>query len=154
MGVASLAYFTTYLTTISNSVTTFGISFLVGMGGAGVYLTLLLMTEKNLTVLDNSLVKDLNLMTVLFVISGGFVAAITQTTAGAFSQANLQSVFMIGFGWQGALTGVAGSSTRAKLTDEIDEVKKIASEGLTIALQAKDFKIQQLTEALKEVSTK
>ena len=113
---------------------------------------MLLMTEKNLTVLENGLVKDLNLMSLLFVMSGGFVAAITQTTSGLFTTNNLQAVFMVGFGWQGALTGVASSSTRVKLSDELQQTRLNATEGIEIALKAKDIKITQLTDALRKIS--
>ncbi len=148
-----VAHLTEYLTPVKSGVETFSVSFLIGMGGAAVYLALLLMTEKNLSILENSIVKDMNLMSLLFVMSGGFVAAVTQTTTGTtFSTNSLQSVFMIGFGWQGALTGVAGSSTRVKLNEEIQQVKTSLGEGLAIALQSKDTKIEQLTDALRKVS--
>jgi carbon monoxide dehydrogenase subunit G len=84
--------------------------------------------------------------------SGGFVAAITQTTSGLFTTNNLQAVFMVGFGWQGALTGVAGSSTRVKLSDELQQTRLNATEGIEIALKAKDIKITQLTDALRKIS--
>ena len=152
IGLVVIAYMTTFFETVKGGLVTFGISFLVGMGGAGVYLALLLMTEKNLTVLENGLVKDLNLMSLLFVMSGGFVAAITQTTSGLFTTNNLQAVFMVGFGWQGALTGVASSSTRVKLSDELQQTRLNATEGIEIALKAKDIKITQLTDALRKIS--
>jgi len=59
---------------------------------------------------------------------------------------------MVGFGWQGALTGVAGSSTRVKLSDELQQTRLNATEGIEIALKAKDIKITQLTDALRKIS--
>ena len=61
---------------------TFWVSFLIGLGGAGVYLMLLLIVEGHLKILKNNNVVDLGLMSYLFLLSGGFVAAITQVSAG------------------------------------------------------------------------
>lgn len=83
---------------IASNLSTFWVSFLVGMVGAGVYLLLLLMTESKLKILENDVIGDLPLMTLLYVMSGGFVAAVTQTSTGVLAPNGLQAVFMIGFG--------------------------------------------------------
>ena len=79
---------------------------------------LLLMTESKLKILENHIVGDLPLMTLLYIMSGGFVAAITQTSTGILSSNGLQAVFMIGFGWQGALSGVGASGSIRKATED------------------------------------
>lgn len=105
---------------------TFWISFSVGIIGAGVYLMLLLMTERKLKMLDNDIIKNLPLMTLLFIMSGGFVSAIIQTSIGILSPNGLQAVFMIGFGWQGALSGAGASGSIKKIAqDYLNESQKI-----------------------------
>lgn len=118
---------------IREVIITFWVAFCVGMVGAGVYLSVLLMTEKNIVILKNELITDLSLMTFLFLLSGGFVAAIIQTSTGILTSSGIQAVFMLGFGWQGAISGLAGTGTRAKLvednrdvTGERDDAKKRA----------------------------
>jgi uncharacterized membrane protein len=95
---------------------TFWIAFVVGIIGASVYLSVILMTEKHLRILENRLIGDISLMTGLYILSGGFVAAITQVSTGILTASGVQAVFMLGFGWQGAISGFAGTSTRAELT--------------------------------------
>lgn len=123
--VGVIAIFSLYLSfsdslfaPVREVVLTFWISFCVGLIGAGVYLSLLLMTEKNLKILENALTDDLFLMTFIFLLSGGFVAAVTQVSTGTLAPSGLQAVFMLGFGWLGALAGVAGTSTRVQLSQQ------------------------------------
>lgn len=111
---------------VPQEVITFSVSFLVGMGGAGTYLLLLLMTDRKVEILINPLMK-LRYMTVLYSIVGGFVAAIFQTATGnPIAVTSLQNVFMIGFGWQGALTGVGASGKvkegRQNLGDSLEAI--------------------------------
>jgi hypothetical protein len=107
---------------------TFLISFVIGTAGAFVYLFILLMTDRTLSILRNSLLP-LWAMVVLFTVSGGIVAAITQTTTGAgIAVNNVQSVFMVGFGWQGVMSGAGGSSKVGDLKENEVEMKKLIGE--------------------------
>jgi hypothetical protein len=130
--------------------TTFWTSFIVGSLGAVVYLGLLIMTEKNLNVLQNDVLHDTYLMALLFVFSGGFVAAITQTSAGRLTAGALQSVFLLGFGWQGALTGVAASSTRVKINEDFQETYTNDTLNLETIIAVQESKINELDRALRE----
>ena len=94
-------------------IVTFAISFLVGISGASIYLLMLLMADRKVKILENQLMS-LRWMTLLYVISGGLVAGLFQTATGSQVVAtNLQNIFMIGFGWQGAVAGI-GASGRVK----------------------------------------
>lgn len=134
---------------IREVIITFWISFCVGIAGAGVYLSLLLMTEKNIVILKNDLIKDLSLMTFLFLLSGGFVAAITQTSTGILTSSGIQAVFMLGFGWQGAISGVAGTGTRAKLVEDNRDVTEERDDAKERAELAKE-ELQKENRMLKE----
>jgi hypothetical protein len=137
-----LCFFTGSLAPATDTVITFWISFLVGLGGAGVYLTLLLIVEGHLKILKNNIVADLGVMSFLFLLSGGFVAAVTQVSAGILAAGGVQAVFMVGFGWLGALSGVAGVKARAELNLEN---KDLAEE----AYQA-ETKLESSVEGLKK----
>lgn len=136
---------------IRKVIITFWVAFCVGMAGAGVYLSLLLMTEKNIVILKNELIKDLSLMTFLFLLSGGFVAAITQTSTGILTSSGIQAVFMLGFGWQGAISGVAGTGTRAKLVEDKRDLIDEASDDKEKADIAKERLIKENVELKAEV---
>ena len=103
---------------------TFELSFIFGIMGAGVYIMLIILTEKNLNVFDNGLVDNLALMCSFFILSSGFVAAVTQVTAGVLVSKDIHTVFMLGFGWQGAMAGVVATGTRAKAASDFEEEKK------------------------------
>ncbi len=102
-------------------IVTFVISFFVGISGAGIYLLMLLMADRKVEILENPMLP-LPWMTALFVIAGGLVAGLFQTATGSpVAATNLQNVFMIGFGWQGAIAGI-GASGRVKAgREEIGE---------------------------------
>lgn len=92
---------------------TFAASFLVGVCGAGTYLLLLLMTDRKMEILVNKFMRPLH-MTIFYIIAGGLVAGLFNTATGnPIMATSLQNVFMIGFGWQGAIAGV-GASGRVK----------------------------------------
>lgn len=136
---------------------TFCISFIVGMGGAGIYLILLLMTEKDLAILQNKIIPNLTAMVSLFLISGGFVSAITQTATGSISTSSLYSIFMIGFGWQGALSGIAGSGAIKDKKEEVEIISRardIENMEKEVIAKRKDREIQDIREALKEALQK
>jgi hypothetical protein len=137
-----LCFFIGSLAPATDAVITFWISFLIGLGGAGVYLTLLLIVEGHLKILKNNIVSDLGVMSFLFLLSGGFVAAVTQVSAGILATGGVQAVFMVGFGWLGALSGVAGVKARAELNLEN---KDLAEE----AYQA-ETKLESSVEGLKK----
>ena len=54
LGTVILCLFTNLFTSTTGYVMTFWVSFLIGLGGAGVYLTLLLLVEGDLPFLRNS----------------------------------------------------------------------------------------------------
>ncbi len=125
-----------------DSVITFWISFLIGLGGAGVYLTLLLIVEGHLKILKNNIISDLGVMSFLFLLSGGFVAAVTQVSTGILTTGGVQAVFMVGFGWLGALSGVAGVKARAELNLENKDLAEEADQA--------EAKLESSTEGLKK----
>jgi len=137
-----LCYFTNSFASLTDSVMTFWLSFLVGLGGAGVYLTLLLIVEGHLKILKNNIIADLGFMSFLFLLSGGFVAAVTQVSAGVIAAGGIQAVFMIGFGWLGALSGVAGVKARAELNME--------NADLVAEAEHAEAKLESSTEGLKK----
>ena len=137
-----LCFFTSSFAPIVDSVVTFWISFLIGLGGAGVYLTLLLIVEGHLKILKNNIISDLGVMSFLFLLSGGFVAAVTQVSAGILASGGVQAVFMVGFGWLGALSGVAGVKARAELNLENKDLAEEANEA--------EAKLESSTEGLKK----
>lgn len=109
----------------TDPVTTFTISFAIGAAGALVYIFLLLMTDRTISILRNDILP-LMVMIILFMITGGIVAGITQTASGTGIAANnVQTVFMVGFGWQGAISGAGGSSKVAEEKENTIELKSL-----------------------------
>lgn len=49
------------------------------------------------------------------------MAAVTQITTGILGTSGVQAVFLVGFGWQGAISGVAGVPARLKLSSELED---------------------------------
>lgn len=137
-----LCSFVSNFSSLADSVMTFWVSFLIGLGGAGVYLTLLLIVEGHLKILKNSIISDLGLMSFLFLLSGGFVAAVTQVSTGVLATGGVQAVFMVGFGWLGALSGVAGVKARAELNLENKDLTEVANQAET--------KLESSVEGLKK----
>lgn len=137
-----LVFYISSFSAAANSVMTFWLSFLIGLGGAGVYLTLLLLVEGHLKILKNNIISDLGVMSFLFLLSGGFVAAVTQVSTGILTTGGIQAVFMVGFGWLGALSGVAGVKARAKLNLE--------NQDLAIEADQAEAKLESSTEGLKK----
>lgn len=130
---------------------TFWGSFLVGIIGAGVFLLMLLMTERNLTTLENNVVPDKSLMAFLYILSGGFVAAITQTSIGVLSSNGLQGVFMIGFGWQGALSGVGASGSIRKAVADLPGVTDANQKDAETMIKKKE---KELTDTIAKLETR
>lgn len=137
-----LCFFISSFAPVADSVMTFWISFLIGLGGAGVYLTLLLIVEGHLKILKNNIISDLGFMSFLFLLSGGFVAAVTQVSTGILVTGGVQAVFMVGFGWLGALSGVAGVKARAELNLENKDLVEEADQAET--------KLESSVEGLKK----
>jgi len=138
----SLSFFTNSFAPAADSVMTFWLSFLIGLGGAGVYLTLLLIVEGHLKILKNNIISDLGFMSFLFLLSGGFVAAVTQVSAGILATGGVQAVFMVGFGWLGALSGIAGVKARAELNIENKDLAEEADQA--------EVKLEASTEGLRK----
>jgi hypothetical protein len=91
----------------------FALYFVIGVVGACLYLLLQLIVDGNLSVLSNSVIPDMRAMGALYVLAGGVFAAVVQESTGnLFALNSMQTVLLLGFGWQGALSGV-GSAQRA-----------------------------------------
>lgn len=133
---------------------TFWTSFGLGIAGSGVYLVLLLMTEKKLTILENEIIPNLPFMIFLYLLSGGFFSAVMQVSSGIITSSDVNTVFMLGFGWQGALSGVAGAGARAELVKnaillkEDVEDEKIQKE---VIAYSKTRDMEELREAYKKL---
>lgn len=82
------------------TLTTFWVYFCLGTAGGSIYLSVLLITEKNIKLLRNDVIEDIYLMTTLFLLSGGLVAAAVQTSTGIFSYNSIYAVLLLGFGWR------------------------------------------------------
>ena len=109
---------------VTDPVMTFTVSFFIGMAGAFVYIFILLMTDRTISILRNDILP-LWVMVLLFTISGGIVSGISQTSAGnGIAVNNVQTVFMVGFGWQGVISGAGGSSKVAELKEKEKEMEE------------------------------
>ena len=126
--IIALLSLSSFFTLQTDVVMTFWGSFLIGLSGAGVYLMLLLLVEGDLKILENKTLPDLGTMTFLFLLSGGFVAAVTQITTGVLGTSGVWAVFLIGFGWQGAISGVAGAPVRVRLSKDLADCGKNSNE--------------------------
>ena len=132
---------------------TFLVSFLVGMMGAGVFLLILLITEKNLSVLQNDVIKDTFYMSFLYLLSGGFVAAVTQVSTGLVVSSSIHAIFLVGFGWQGAMAGVAGSGTIVKLNKDVTDATDMAEEK-TEKAEVADITVENLEKIIEDLRKK
>ena len=102
------------------SAQTFSFSLLIGIGGAFVYLTMLLIADKDLSVLKRIWESDKlpkSVMVPVFLISGGMVAAMSEISTDTFARGDVWGIFLLGFGWLGAMSGVGGASV-SKTTAE------------------------------------
>lgn len=114
--------------TLTDPVQTFFICWGVGSLGAFVYLFLLMMTDPSLSLLENKYL-NISCMAVTFTLVGGIVAAVVHISMGVgIIVNNVQNVFMLGFGWQGVMSGAGGSSKIGELKAEDPEKKKLKSE--------------------------
>ena len=113
---------------VTDPVMTFFICFGVGALGAFVFLVVLMMTDPSLSILEND-IFSISWMAVIFTFVGGIVAAVIHISMGiGISVNNVQNVFMLGFGWQGVLTGAGGSSKIGELKAEDPEKEKLKRE--------------------------
>ena len=120
-----------------DSLTSFLLYTGTGMIGAALYLLLILITDHDIHVLRNNIVPHLPLMTGLYIAAGGVFASIVQLSTGSlFALSNLQTVLLLGFGWQGALSGVGVASKVAKAKDDADQAWNQVAE--TIAISKKN----------------
>src|SRR5207245_4920181 len=106
---------------------------LIGFAGALVYVVVQLIADKELTVLKNLMegkyIKGPG-MVLLFLLSGGLVAGLSQASVGRFEPGNIWTSFLIGFGWQGVIAGVGGSAAmRAK---DAEDKAVVADTGSTV----------------------
>ncbi len=130
---------------------TFELSFIFGMMGAVVYILLIILTEKNLNVFDNGIVDNLALMCSFVIISGGVVAAVTQVTAGVLASNNIHTVFMLGFGWQGAMAGVVATGTRAKAASDFEADLKAEKEKTEIIKKHLNEELEEVYNTVNEL---
>ena len=110
---------------VTDPVMTFLISLGIGILGASAYLFKLLMADRSLSILENQML-DLPVMVTLYTIIGGIVAALTQTSTGSgIAVTNVLNVFMLGFGWQGVMSGAGGSSKLGELKNFEADFEKL-----------------------------
>lgn len=96
-----------------------------GMIGASIYLLLMLITDHDLAVLKNNIITSISIMAALYIMAGGVFASIVQLSTGTlFAVSNLQTVLIMGFGWQGALSGVGVAKKVSAAKDEADQAGK------------------------------
>ena len=104
------------------TVAIFFVATLIGMVGAFVYIVVQMVADKELSVLQNLLGSKLlpqRLGLPLFILSGGVVAGMTQASVGSFGASNIWSIFLIGFGWLGVISGVGGSTAVGVQAEEV-----------------------------------
>ena len=139
---------------MAGELSTFGLYFLAGSLGACLYLLLLLMTDRDVQILRNNIVGKLWQMTILYVIAGGAFAAIVQlSSGGGFKVESLQAVLLLGFGWQGALSGVGASNKVESMKKSLDEYVKTVTDNAKTLSDRKDKEIEEIKAALQKVAT-
>ena len=109
----------------------FAIAMLIGIAGASVYVVVQVISDKELSVLKNLLEQKYvgrGVMLFLFLLSGGLVSAMSQASVGSFQPGNIWTSFLIGFGWQGVISGVGGSAAiRAKDSEGQEKLEQLAT---------------------------
>ncbi len=135
----------------------FLLSLLIGVAGAMVFLIVQMLTERDAGVLDRIMKSSYGIppavMTAMFVLSGGLVAGFSQASVGSFTAGNIWTVFLVGFGWQGAISGIGGAAAVRDTVTEGDltiENLKGRTEDLVQGLVAQyKVKIQELEHQLR-----
>ena len=85
------------------------------------------------------------------------MAAVIQTSTGILTSSGIQAVFMLGFGWQGAISGIAGTGTRVKLTEENVDLRidaNRAQEKGEVITEMLEKKTEELRKKLIELRKK
>ncbi len=112
--------------------------------------------DSELTVLRNLMrgQPDTNLLVLIFALSGGVVAGMAQATSGSLETKDIWTTFLIGFGWQGVVTGVGGSSAIDKKDSEgVAGVDKVSAKWDALLRQKEEEFARRLRENQKELET-
>lgn len=136
------------------TVAIFFVATLIGMVGASVYVVVQLVADKELSVLQNLLGTRLlpqRLKLPLFILSGGLVASMTQTSVGSFDTANIWPTFLLGFGWLGVISGLGGSSAAGVQAEEVakrglsvDSLEELLDDSKKAAEREMDRKVESI----------
>lgn len=128
-------------------IVSFILMFAAGCIGAGVFLLMLLLTVKDLEILKNNIISNLKLMAVLYISAGGVVALITQISTGnPFEINHLQALFMLGFGWQGVISGFGAAGYAKNKGVEYNEKRMIIEK----IVERKDEERERALEYLQD----
>lgn len=92
--------------------------FIVGMFGAVTFLFLLLLFDKDVTILENDYISRFP-MAILYVIFGGFLAIImNMVNSPDFTVNQLPIAFATGLGWPAIATGIGAGKRMGELSQE------------------------------------
>ncbi len=133
----------------------FSVATLIGVAGASVYLVVQLIADKELSVLRNLLEQKYvgnSLVFSLFLLSGGLVAGMAQASVGSFEPGHIWTSFLIGFGWQGVISGVGGSAAvRAKDSEGQMALQDLASNWKGEMLKVREELTQKIRGLQKQL---
>jgi hypothetical protein len=135
----------------------FLLSLLIGVAGAMVFLIVQMLTERDAGVLDRIMKSSYGIppsvMTAMFVLSGGLVAGFSQASVGSFTAGNIWTVFLVGFGWQGAISGIGGAAAVRDTVTEgdvtIENLKGRTEEVVQGLVSQYKVKVQELEHQLR-----
>lgn len=135
----------------------FLLSMLLGMAGAGVFVVVQLFAEGEAFIAKIVQPKGPvsgPFLLALFMISGGLVAAASQASVGTFVPGNIWTTFLLGFGWQGAVSGIEGSTASRARQAEADAatIKDDAAETAKIKDEARRNELERATEVLSKIA--
>ncbi len=131
----------------------FVIYFVAGCAGASLYLLLLLMTDRDVEILRNKIVANLRLMTLMYIIAGGVFAAVVQISTGnPLQMTSLQAVLLLGFGWQGALSGVGATGKVTAMKRDLNQYLNAMQENAQTLVSRKDKEIEDIKAYLEQIA--
>ncbi len=134
----------------------FLVGMLLGMAGAGVFVVVQLFAEGQAFIEKIAQPRGPvsgPVLLALFMISGGLVAAAAQASVGTFVPGNIWTTFLLGFGWQGAVSGIEGSTASRARAAEVDAatLKDDATEVAKIKDDARRMELERAASLLPKI---
>lgn len=132
----------------------FLIAFLIGIGGASVYVVVQMVSDKELLVFTNlfsGTVVPKRYAITIFIVSGGLVAAMAQASTGSFDAGHIWVTFLLGFGWQGVVAGVGASSAVRSKSEELVDREREVKEGEESKEKLKNYSEEVRDRRMKQM---